>query len=58
MFTFRVGLKLCSDQTRVVFTSDELDEMLVSTKLTRRVLLANVARIFEPVGFLAPIILQ
>ena len=57
VFVFKVILKFGPDPSHLVFTSEDLDRVLLFITLTRRILLANVARIFDPVGFLAPIIL-
>ena len=59
MFTFHVVLRFVEGSHEVVVvTEDEFVRIVDSLKLTRRVLLANVARVFDPVGFLCPVILQ
>ena len=59
VFRFHVVLRFV-EGSREIVVSTEIDfrEALGSVKFTRRVLLANIARIFDPVGFLTPIILQ
>lgn len=58
MFGFQVVLKFRSGSAEVVVsTVQDFDRVVLSLTLTRRLLLANVARIFDPVGFLCPVIL-
>ena len=59
VFVFKVVLKfLCGKEEILVETEKDFLAVLLYIKLTRRIVLANVARIFDPVGFLAPIILH
>ena len=59
VFMFKVMLKFLQNKEEVfVQTEEDLLAMLATVKLTRRIVLANVARIFDPNGFLAPIILK
>ena len=59
VFVFKVVLRFIVDnQELLVKTVEEFDEALKRVKLTRRVLLSNVARIFDPAGCLSPIILK
>ena len=55
MFVFHVVLTF---DELVVKSVEELNRILGSIKLTRTVVLANVARIFDPPGFLCPVILM
>ena len=58
-FDFHVTLKLKTTYGEVsVSTQEELQAVLVDLVLTRRVLLANVSRIFDPIGFLASVLLK
>ena len=60
MFVFKVSLKLkiksgsCIDVTSITVLREHESELL----LTRRTMLSNVSMIFDPVGFLAPILLE
>ena len=62
MFNFQVKLKLKrlhSDKVEEIEVCSEDDlENLTGVFLTRRILLSNVSKIFDPVGFLCPITLQ
>ena len=54
-------LKIRSDQgivDVVIYTVDELNEHSVNIILTRRIVLSNVSKIFDPAGFLCPITLM
>ena len=55
MFIFYIVLKFGE---LVVTTLEQLNSALESIKLTRTLILANVARIFDPPGFLCPVILM
>ena len=58
MFGFRVVLKLKSGSAVIEVSSvDDFDRVVLSLVLTRRLLLCNVHRIFDPVGFLCPLLL-
>ena len=58
-FRFKVIIKLKKDKEEVIVTNTiELQSIIGTITLSRRLLLANVARIFDPVGFLIPIILE
>ena len=58
-FKFKVVLMLKKGSEEMIITTDiDFRAIIGSIKLTRRLLLANVARIFDPAGFLTPIILQ
>ena len=59
-FHFQVQLKLkTTNKTDVVIsTLEQFDAVRDNLLLTRRVLLANVARIFDPVGFVTPVLLE
>ena len=59
MFTFHVVLRVVEASREVVVTTeDEFVRIVDSLKLTRRLLLPNVACVFDPVGFLYPVVLQ
>ena len=58
-FKFNVALKFRSGTSEVkICTEEEFRAMSESLPITRRSVLANVARVFDPSGFLTPIILQ
>ena len=58
-FKFKVTIKLKRDKEDVIVTTlIEFQSIIGSIVFTRRLLLSNVARIFDPVGFLIPIILE
>ena len=59
-FHFRVTLKLKSTTHGdiSVTSSEDLRSHLPNLVLTRRVLLSNIARIFDPIGFLTTVLLQ
>ena len=58
-FGFRVVLRFKDGSTEIIVSCmEDFDRLILSIVLTRRLLLANVARIFDPVGFLCPIILK
>ena len=57
-FKFKVSIKLKKDKKEEAITSYyEFLDIIGSYTLTRRIVLANVARIFDPIGFLIPVIL-
>ena len=59
VFVFNVILNfVCDKEELSIKTEIEFAAALTSLRLTRRTLLSNVARIFDPVGFLCPVILQ
>ena len=58
-FNFYVVLKLLTTNGEVSVSSlEHLIEISDSLLLTRRVLLSNVSRIFDPIGLLAPVLLE
>ena len=58
-FHFQVTLKLKIVSGEIIVTSpDELNQIKDSLILTRRILLANVARIFDPLGLLTTLLLE
>ena len=64
VFGFKVVLHFSNGATKnkspiiVVSNMADFDRFVPAVVLTRRLLLANVARIFDPVGFLCPVILK
>ena len=58
-FHFQVNLKLKTTDGEVSVSSlQQFNEIRDSLRLTRRVLLANVSSIFDPIGFLTAILLE
>ena len=59
VFTFKAALRFRIDGKEVEITClKDFLEILFDLILTRRIVLSNVARIFDPIGFLCPILLQ
>jgi hypothetical protein len=59
VFTFKAALRFKIDGKEVEITClKDFLEILFDLILTRRIVLSNVARIFDPIGFLCPILLQ